>query len=417
LSLGPVVIVGAGHAGVQLAASLRSEGYDDPVVLVDGQHHLPYHRPPLSKGILSGEIDMTGVLLRPETFYRANRIDILLGERAVSVDHKRRLLRLESSSVLSYGHLVLATGTTARLCSLPGADLDGVVYLRTLSDALDLRQRIGMARSVAVIGAGFIGLEIAALVGKLGREVHIIEIAERMMGRLVSQAVSDHFAKFHGGHAQVHLRASATAIEGEGGRVSRVRLADGMMIPADLVLVGIGVTPELELARSARLGSVEGVTVDAVLHTQDPFISAIGDIARHPNRHLGRLARLESVQNANDQARCLAKSLVGKGVPYSAIPWFWSDQAEQKLQIVGIPGGYDRTVRRGDGGSFSIFGYRAERLVAVESVNAARDHVVARKILGGGGSLPPSVAADLSVDLREAARAALGVSETPAHFV
>jgi 3-phenylpropionate/trans-cinnamate dioxygenase ferredoxin reductase subunit len=410
----PVVVVGAGHAGVQLAASLRSEGYDGPVVLLDGQDHLPYHRPPLSKGILSGETDVAGSLLRPEAFYKTNRIDVLLGERAVSIDRQGRLLGPKDGKTLRYSHLVLATGTRARLCSLPGADLDGVVYLRNLSDALDLRQRIEIAKSVAVIGAGFIGLEFAALVGKLGREVHIVEIADRMMGRLVSEAVSDHFARFHGGHAQIHLRTSATAIEGERGRVTRVRLADGRTIPADLVLVGIGVTPEVDTAQSAKLGGMEGVVVDASLRTEDPAISAIGDIALHPNRHLGRLARLESVQNANDQARCLAKSLVGRAEPYSAIPWFWSDQAEEKLQIVGIPGGYERTVRRGDGGSFSVFGYRAERLVAVESVNAARDHVVARKLLGEGRSLPPSVVADPSIDLREVAKAVLGGSETPA---
>lgn len=404
-SFDPVVIVGSGHSGVQAAASLRDEGFEGRIVLVSDEPALPYQRPPLSKGYLKGETQAEGLQLRGPRFYSEKAIDLLLGEETTAIDRRTRRLDFASGSSLTYGHLVLATGGRERALTIAGAKLDGVLGLRNLADAETLRQRLGAAASVVVIGAGFIGLEFAATAASKGCAVHVIEIAPRPMGRAVSTTMSDFYTRAHRELGiELLLGARLEAIEGRGGRVVGVRLADGRSIAADIVLVGIGILARDELARAADLDCPNGVLVDATMLTQDPLISAIGDCSFHPNVFSKKMSRLESVQNANDQARIFAKRLVGRAARYDSLPWFWSDQADLKLQIAGLLESTDELVLRGtpEKRGFSVFAFRDDRLACVESLNRPGDHMVARRLIGQGVPITPQQARDEAFDLRAA---------------
>ena len=399
-----IVIVGAGHAGVQLAASLREEGFDGPVALLSAEPHLPYQRPPLSKAFLKGAMELDGLPLRAAKFYEDHRIDLVLGETATRIDRAARRVALASGGTLDYGHLVLATGARQRPLEVPGVGLDGVLVLRDLADARLLRERLVAAERIAVIGAGFIGLEIAATAASLGREVTVVEVSPRPLGRALSPATSAFFLDAHQAFgARFRLGVGVVSLRGSDGAVDSVELTDGTIIPADLAILGIGVLPEDRLARAAGLVCDNGVVVTDHLETGDPSISAIGDCAIFPSAALGFPVRLESVQNAVDQARCLARRLVGKPEPYAALPWFWSDQGDLKLQIVGLSHGCDEWVLRGDPATraFAMFGFRAGALAAVETVNRSGDHMAARRILGGGLTISPSEAASPDFDLRK----------------
>jgi 3-phenylpropionate/trans-cinnamate dioxygenase ferredoxin reductase subunit len=405
MSPSPVVIIGAGHAGVQVAASLREEGYEGGIVLLSDEKELPYQRPPLSKAFLKAEIDLHGLPLRAEAFYRDQRIDLRLGARATGIDTSARRVKLADDSSIGYGHLILATGARQRRLDVPGVDLPGVYALRTIADATALRERIVAGLKVVVIGAGFIGLEVAATAAKLGAETAVVEIA-RPMGRAVSPALSDFYAEAHKGFgAQLFLGVGVQAIKGTR-RAEMVTLTNGGVVPADLVLVGVGVVAEDALARKAGLECANGVVVDAYLVTSDPAISAIGDCAAFPNAALGYMTRLESIQNAVDQAKRVAARLVGKPAPYNALAWFWSDQGDLKLMIVGLSHDVEEWVVRGDPRTraFSTFGFRNGRLVVVESVNRAGDHAAAKRILSAGRTLTPEEAADPEFDLRALAK-------------
>ena len=381
---GPVVIVGTGQAGLQVALSLRAEAYPGDVTLVGDEPGLPYGRPPLSKAYLLGKVEEAGLHLRPAEALVAQRIRLAAPERAVAIDRAARSLRLASGEALPYQHLVLAMGTRNRRLSVPGADLDGVVYLRSLGDAKALRERLASARTAAVIGAGFIGLEFAAVASTMGVKVHVLEVAGRAMARAVSPAISAYFARRHTERgATLTFGAAVASIEGEAGRVTGLRLADGAGIPADLVLVGIGVLPNAELAAEAGLAVDNGIVVDDHLATADPAISAIGDCAAHPSVHAEAMTRLESVQNAIDQAKAVAARLCGRPAPYRSVPWFWSDQGADKLQIAGLAASADDAIVKGDEaeGRFAVFRFRGERLTAVETVNRAGDHMAARRAI------------------------------------
>jgi len=411
MNVAPVVIVGAGHAGVQVAASLREEGFDGAIALLSGESHLPYQRPPLSKAFLKGAMELEGLPLRAAQFYRDNRIDLLLGETAAGIDRRGRRVELASGRALDYGHLVLATGARQRPLEVPGIGLDGVLVLRDLADARMLRERLGAARRVVVIGAGFIGLEIAATAASLGCEVTIIEVAPRPLGRALSPAASEFFLRAHEAFgAQFRLGVGVVALRGRDGKVNGVELTDGALLPADLAIVGIGVLPEDRLARQAGLACDNGVIVGRHLETSDPLIAAIGDCALFPSPLLGFPVRLESVQNAVDQARCVARRLTGKPERYGALPWFWSDQGDLKLQIAGLSHGVDRWELRGDPGSraFAAFGFRGAALAAVETVNRGADHMAARRILAGALPLTAEQAGDPAFDLRKLALSAKG---------
>ena len=405
ISVSPVVIVGAGHAGVQAAASLREEGYKGEIVLLSDERALPYQRPPLSKAFLKGEIDIHGLPLRAEAFYPAQDIDLRLGARAVRIDRAARRVELADGSSVGYGHLILATGARQRRLDVPGIDLAGVHVLRTIADATALRETIVAGVKVVVIGAGFIGLEVAATAAKLGAETAVVEIA-RPMGRAVSPALSAFYAEAHQAFGiRLFLGLGVKAIQGTE-RVEAVVLSDGEVLPADLVLAGVGVVAEDALARAAGLECRNGVVVDPHLVTSDPAISAIGDCAAFPNAALGYETRLESIQNAVDQARRVAARLVGRPEPYDALPWFWSDQGDLKLLIAGLSHDVDQWVVRGDPAtrSFSTFGFRKGRLAVVESVNRAGDHAAAKRILAAGKTLTPDEAANPAFDIRALAK-------------
>jgi len=401
---GPVIIVGAGHAGFQLAASLRQLGYRERIGLINDEAHLPYQRPPLSKAYLKGTGGPDSLMFRPDRFYREQNID-LIADRAVSIDRAARKLLLASGASLDYGHLVLATGARNRLLDIPNANLRDVRYLRTLDESEALRQRVASGQRVVVIGAGFIGLEFAATARAKGLEVDVVELGARVMARAVTAEISQFFQDRHmAAGIRIHLGVQATGIESDGINVTGVSLSDGRHVPADLVVVGVGVLPNIELAHEAGLAVAAGIIVNEQLLTADPDISAVGDCALFASRRFGASLRLESVQNATDHARCVAARITGDAKTYDGQPWFWSDQGPDKLQIAGLTTGYDRVVVRGDPGqgSFSAFCYKSGQLVGIESINRASDHVFGRKILGINRSIEPEQAADTSFDLKGA---------------
>jgi 3-phenylpropionate/trans-cinnamate dioxygenase ferredoxin reductase subunit len=402
-----VAIVGAGQAGFQVAASLHQEGFAGRVVLIGDEPVLPYQRPPLSKSYLAGQSEVDDLWLRPVEFYAKQQIDLVYGDAVTGIDRGRRRLRLASGMGISWDYLVLATGARCRALPVPGAGLDGVLPLRTLADADVLRQRLNEAREVVVVGAGFIGLEFAAVAIALGADVQIIEVTHHPMGRVVSVPTSRFFTDVHiRWGAKISLGTGVARILGANGRVTSVETTDGRRLPADLVIVCIGVIPNTELAREAGLAVDNGVVVDEYLATSDPTISAIGDCANFPTPFAVDRVRLESVQNAVDQGRCVAARLAGRQEPYEKVPWFWSDQGDLKLQIAGITVGHDQSVIRGDPADdhFSVFCFRGDRLIGVESVNRTTDHVVARRLLAGQPCLSPEQAADRNYDLRAHAR-------------
>jgi 3-phenylpropionate/trans-cinnamate dioxygenase ferredoxin reductase subunit len=404
MTQGSVVIAGAGHAGFQLAASLRQHGYGERICLINDEAHLPYQRPPLSKAYLKGEGRPDSLMFRPDKFYRDQNIE-LIADRAAFIDRAAHRLLLASGAFLDYGHLVLATGARNRLLDIPNANLEDVRYLRILDESEALRQRIATARHVVVIGAGFIGLEFAATARAKGLEVDVVELGARVMARAVTAEISDYFQERHtAAGIRIHLGVQATAIEEDGARVTGVSLSDGRHVPADLVVVGVGVLPNVELAEQAGLPVAAGIVVNEQLLTADPDISAIGDCALFASPRFGGSLRLESVQNAADHGRCVAARLTGDARTYDGLPWFWSDQGDDKLQIAGLTTGYDRVVVRGDRAqrSFSAFCYKSGQLVGIESINRAADHVFGRKILGLNRSIGPEQAADLTFDLKAA---------------
>jgi 3-phenylpropionate/trans-cinnamate dioxygenase ferredoxin reductase subunit len=401
-----VAIVGAGQAGLQVAASLREQGYVGKVVLIGDEPDLPYQRPPLSKGYLLGEVSAAQVSLRPQAFFEKQRIQLITGKRALAIDRARRLLILDDDAVVEYDQLVLATGARNRPLPVPGAELRNVCFLRTLAEAEVLRVQLAAAKNVVVIGAGFIGLELAAAAIKRGLCTTVLDIATRPMGRAVSTTMSTICAREHAKlGVRMRFETQVLRLRGQDGCVSAVETVDGEVFPADLVVIGIGVVPNVELAASCQLAIDDGIVVDELLQTSDPNISAIGDVAAHPNPFApSQRVRLESVQNAADQARCVALRMLGQPAAYHAVPWFWSHQGQLKLQMAGLPapGVACEEVVRGDAhtSACSVFLFCEDRLVCVESLNRPGDHMLARRLLANHVELSRSQAADLSFDLK-----------------
>jgi 3-phenylpropionate/trans-cinnamate dioxygenase ferredoxin reductase subunit len=388
-----VVIVGAGQAGFQVAASLRADGFDGSIALIGDERGLPYQRPPLSKTVLAGKQHIDSVAFRPERFYHDQRIDLMPGEKIAGIDRASRRVLLSTGSRLPYETLVLATG--ARVRTLP---MSGVRYLRDRDHAIDLKQRVDAAANVVVIGGGFIGLEVAAVARELGKNVWVIEAQSRLMPRVVAPVLSEFYRQAHTALGVSVALNTVVAGIGEG----RVTLSDGATLPADLVVAGIGVVPNVELAGDAGLTLGDGILVDDHLRTEDEHLFAIGDCADHPNQFAGGRVRIESVQNAVDQAKCVAAQIVGKRAPYSAVPWFWTDQFDLKLQMCGLSNRADHAVVRGtmEGRKFSVFYFKDQRLIAVDSINRPGDHMVGRKMLAAGTRVTPEQAGDESVDLK-----------------
>jgi len=401
---GPVVIVGAGHAGFQVAVSLRQAKYAGRILLLNDEKHLPYQRPPLSKAYLKGEGAPDSLMFRPQKFFEDQNIELIY-DQAKSIDCNAKTLHLASGATLDYDHLVIATGARNRLLDVPNATLEDVLYLRTMDESEKVRQLMPQRKHVVVVGAGFIGLEFAATARSKGLEVDVVELAPRVMARAVTPEISGYFHDRHtAAGIRIHYGVRATAIEATDGKVSGVALSDGRHLPADLVVVGVGVIPNVELAAEAGLPVASGIVVDEQLLTADPNISAIGDCALFSSHRFGEVMRLESVQNATDQARCVAARLTGDARTYDGYPWFWSDQGDDKLQIAGLTAGFDQVVVRGSVAerSFSAFCYKAGQLIGIESVNRASDHVLGRKLLPTGGNITPEQAADLTLDLKKA---------------
>ncbi len=398
-----VVIVGAGHAGVQAAAALREDGFERAITLLSAEAELPYQRPPLSKAYLKGQMDLAGLPLKAQPFFDKHQIGLALGVAATRIDRAGRFVELSNGETTPYDHLILATGARARTLRAPGLDIAGVHVLRTIRDAALLKEEMGRARRLVVVGAGFIGLEAAATACALGLHVTVVEIADRPMGRAVSPATSAFFEAAHRGFgAEFRFGAGLAALQG-GPRVTQAELSDGTRLPAELVLVGVGVVAEDALALAAGVDCADGVLVDDQLVSSDPAISAIGDCARFLFE--GARTRLESVQNATDQARCVARRLTGKAEAYASLPWFWSDQGDLKLQIAGLSKGVDRWVARGGFAdrALTVFGFMGDRLKAVETINRGADHMAARRLLAAGTPLTAEQAADERLDLKKLA--------------
>lgn len=397
----PIVIIGTGQAGLQTAEALRAEGWQGDLILLGEEPHAPYHRPPLSKAYLMGESSAEQLTMRrPEALSR-KAIEIRIGCRVNRIDCVERVVHLDQGDRLAYHRLVLATGARAR--QLPGADWQGVFQLRTLEDCTRIGEAMATAHHIAVIGGGFIGLEFAAVARKKGKSVTVIEAANRLMARAVSAEVSEIYARLHTERGVVlRLGSGVAGFTSTNGRVSGITLSDGHNVSTDLVLMGIGILPNQELAEAAGISCASGIIIDSCGRTSDPFVFACGDCTATRLEN-GDFRRLESVQNAIEQAKSCAASIMNRERPFTAAPWFWSDQYDVKLQMVGTSQGHDHSVIRGDTNAYkcSIFYFAGERLIGIDSLNRPQDHMAGRRLLDEGMGLTPQQAADESFLLNQ----------------
>jgi 3-phenylpropionate/trans-cinnamate dioxygenase ferredoxin reductase subunit len=403
-----VVIVGAGHAGGTLAALLRQYGHAGAVTLVGEEPIPPYQRPPLSKAWLKGEADAESLALKPLEFYAGNRIDFRPSVRGVGIDRARKVLALSDGSGLAYDVLVLATGARPIRLPIPGADLDGILELRTAADAEALKGALGPGRTMAVVGGGYIGLEAAASARALGADAVVLEREPRILARVAGEVLSNFFRQVHEDHGVRFLTgASVTGFRGEGGKVTGVELADGRVIDCDLALVGVGAVPNQELAQEAGLAVNRGVVVDLEARTSDPAIFAIGDVTLRPMPIYGREFRMESVPNALEQAKQVACAITGRPAPAGETPWQWSDQYDIKLQIAGYNFDSDQSLVRGDpaSGHFAIFHLKGDQVQAVEAINSPPEFMMGRQLIGSRRPVDKQRLADTSVSMKEVAAA------------
>jgi 3-phenylpropionate/trans-cinnamate dioxygenase ferredoxin reductase subunit len=403
-----VVIVGAGHGGAQAAIALRQNGFAGSIEVIGRENELPYERPPLSKDYLAREKSFERIMIRPAAFWADKGIAFLLGHEVIGVDPVAQTVTTDSGKTVAYGTLIWATGGDPRRLTLAGHDLAGVHAVRTRADADRLMAELDAgARRAVVIGGGYIGLEAAAVLTKFGVQVTLLEALPRVLARVAGEALSSFYEAEHRAHG-VDLRTgvAVAALEGADGTVTGVRLADGEVLPADMVIVGIGIIPATAPLIAAGATGGNGIEVDDLCRTSLPHIYAIGDCAAHANAYAdGATIRLESVQNANDQGTCVARAITGNGVPYKAVPWFWSNQYDLRLQTVGLSIGHDATVTRGDPAtrSFSVFYHKQGRVIALDCVNAVKDYVQGKKLVETGAVIAPDRLADTAVLLKEMA--------------
>jgi 3-phenylpropionate/trans-cinnamate dioxygenase ferredoxin reductase subunit len=400
-----VVIVGAGQAASQLTASLRGEGFAGSITIVGEEPYIPYQRPPLSKAFLAGELARERLFIKPEEFYAEAKCKVLLSTRAVAIDRARKTAKLADGHELAYSLLALTTGSRVRKLKLPGADLPGVFYLRGIADVEQLQSRIAPGKRLVIIGAGYIGLEVAAVAAKRGMRVTVIEALPRVMARSASTDISAFYADVHR-KAGVDIRCNANvdAIE-RADEALAVRSSEATVL-ADAVLIGVGIVPNVELAAEAGLAVDNGIVVDEFARTSDPAIYAIGDCCNLPCTFaVGGRVRLECVQNAIDQAKHAAASMCGKPKPYKDVPWFWSDQYDLKLQIAGLAAAGDRTVVRGNPAdrSFAVFHLRDGAVAAVEAVNAAPEYMMGRRLIAARAQVAPERLADKTIPMKDMA--------------
>jgi 3-phenylpropionate/trans-cinnamate dioxygenase ferredoxin reductase subunit len=396
------IIVGASHAAAQLAPSLRQEGWEGRIIVIGDESSLPYHRPPLSKAYLLGDKQAEDLLIRAADVYTRFNIEFRLGERVDSIDRDGKTITLRSGEKMAYDKLALCTGTRVRTVTLPGSTLPGVHYLRNLDDIDRIRTDVRAGARAVIVGGGYIGLETAAVLTKLGMHTTVLEMAPRVLARVTAPQVSSFFERVHREEGvDIQTEVAVRGFEGTS-RVEKVVCADGRRFDADLVIIGVGVVPNVELAAQADLATDNGILVDACARTADPNIVAAGDCTMHPSPYYGYI-RLESVPNATEQAKSAASAVCGKEKPYSALPWFWSDQYDIKLQIAGLNQGYDAVVIRGDldsGRSFCAFYLKAGRLIAADCVNRPQEFMFSKKLIAEQIEVSPVQLADEALPLK-----------------
>lgn len=379
------IIVGAGHAGSQAAVSLRQEGYTGEIVLINDEADVPYHKPPLSKSYLKAP-ESGGLVLRPESAYRDNTIETLFGAHVDAISILEKTLTLADGRVLEWSDLVLATGARPRIPNLPGANMDNVVSLRTMDDARRISAMMPTVERVVIIGGGFIGMEMAYTCVALGKQTTLIEAFPRVLARSVSEAVSAHVeTRSLAAGINILTGTQITGIVGENGHATAVETQNGKHFACDMVVLGIGAVPNVELAVAIDIPVDNGIVVDCHMQTAVPHIYAVGDCVSYEHHHAGRRVRLESVQNATDLAKNVARTIVGRPTAFQEVAWFWSDQGDMKLQTAGLSFDADRHILSGnpDDNAFSVYHFQGERLIAVDSINRPADHMIARRLLAG----------------------------------
>ena len=398
------VIIGASHAAAQLALSLRQGGWEGRIQVIGDEPGLPYQRPPLSKDVLAGAKTAEAIVIRPAALYEKSDIEFAFGRRVVQIDRASKLLKLDDGASLHYDKLALTLGSRARAIPLRGSDQEGIFYLRTLADVLQIRPFVAEGKRAVIVGGGYIGLEAAAVLRKLGMEVTVIEALPRVLQRVTAAEVSSFYERIHGEEGVRILTETVVSSIAGSGRVEQVVCGDGTEYEADLVIIAVGIVPNVELAEEAGLQVDNGITVDEYTRTSDPDIVAAGDCTCHFNPFYQRLVRLESVQNANDQAKTAAATLNGRLEPYRALPWFWSEQYDVKLQIAGLSQGYDNVVLRGnpdEGRSFAVFYFAGDRLLAVDAVNRPAEFMTAKRLLIQGSAVNREKLADDKLPVKE----------------
>lgn len=394
------VIVGAGHGGTQAAVALRQAKFEGSIAIFGAEPEFPYDRPSISKDYLSGAKSFERIELKPAAFWESRQIEVFRGSRVETVDASSHLIRTADGNVARYGTLIWSAGGQPRKLVCSGHDLEGVHYIRSKADADALLGRLPTARRVVVIGGGFIGLEAAAVLRKLDIEVTIVEAMERLLARVAGEEISGFFARVHQRHGvEIRLSSQVTALTGSSGKVKGVVLGTGEELQADIVIVGIGILPEVEPLRAAGAECSNGVLIDSYCRTSLADIYCIGDCAFMRD---GPGVRIESVQNANDQATTAAQSIAGQAQPHKATPWFWSNQYDLKLQTIGLNVGYDDTVLRGDPdtGAFSLVYLRENRVIAIDCVNAARDYVQGRRLVEARAEVSPALLGDATIPFK-----------------
>lgn len=397
------IIIGASHAAAQLAASLRSEGWDGDILMIGDEPHLPYHRPPLSKTFLTDDKNAASLAIRPAAFYEKNAIRCQSGH-VTAIDRTQKRLTLSDGRGLSYDRLALCLGSRVRKAALPGSELEGTYYLREIADVEGIKKHVGLGKRAVIVGGGYIGLEMAATLKKLGMEVVVLEMAGRILQRVTAPELSEFYTRVHREEGvSIHTGMSVTGISG-GGHVEKVVCADGSEFPADLVVIGVGILPNVELAEKAGLTTDNGIVVDAYCRTDDADIVAAGDCTNHFNPIYDRRIRLESVPNASEQGKVAAASICGAYKEHRSLPWFWSDQYDIKLQIAGLSQGYDQVVIRGEthaARSFAAFYLKDSRLIAADCVNRPQEFMLSKQIIQAQRDISAEQLADESMTVKQ----------------
>lgn len=398
-----VVIAGAGHAAGQVVASLRQKKFAGRIVLLGEESWLPYQRPPLSKKFLAGELSAERLYFKPKSFYDDPDIEIHLGTRITAIDCNNCSVTADDGNEFTYDKLVLALGSRPRPLPLPGVDLAGIHYLRGIDDVLSIQSEIQEGRRLVIVGAGYIGLEVAAVTTQLGLEVTVVEMEDRVMSRVVSPQLSEFYQREHLAHGVTLKLSTGTSGFSGDGKLEYALLDNGEKLPADLAIIGVGIVPNVELASAAGLATENGIVVDDHCQTSDPNIFAVGDCTFHPNKVLGRRLRLESVHNALEQAKTAASNICGEDVSYAQVPWFWSDQYDLKLQIAGLSQGYDEVVLRGDPQtrSFSCLYLRDGQLIAVDAVNRPKDFMQSKALIANHARIESQKLANMDIALKD----------------